>query len=151
MNNHVKKSFSGPPIARNITGKCVFPVYGPSLEALFALCVLSHAFLMPFSHFRDAFVVLLPRIDPLSEVTSHRYVRLTLPATYVVYMSPWCRLAGVTDRRLWIACFHSQSCPNLPSINCRAAVLPSPRGPSIIRDGWQWHQNWYCFTQNASK
>ena len=37
--------------------KYVFPVHGPSLEALFALCILSHAFLITCPDFRYAFVI----------------------------------------------------------------------------------------------
>ena len=141
MQNHAKNSFLGPPIAR-IT---------PILELFMApeickiggkmcisrLCAFFGSFVWPYvfyrMHFEWKFHIFAMisswscfKFDP--EVASHKYVRLPLPATYVVYMSPWCRLAGVPDRRLWIACFHSQSCPSLPSINCRAAALPSPEG-----------------------
>ena len=74
---------------QNRLEKCVFLVYVPSLEALFApmcstACILNDIF--TFSQcFRHDFAengTLLP------EVTPHKYVRLTLPARYVVYMSP---------------------------------------------------------------
>ena len=51
---------------QNRLEKCVFPVYGPSLEALFALCVLLHAFLITFSHFGNAFVILSLKTGPRS-------------------------------------------------------------------------------------
>ena len=67
-------------------GKCVFLVYGPSLEALFAImcstaCLLHDIF--TFSQcFRHHFA---EKWTLLSEFTSHKYGRLTLPARYVVF------------------------------------------------------------------
>ena len=72
--------------SQNRWEKCVFLVYVPSLEVLLPLCVLPHAFWMKFAYFRNAFVMICFKID--LEVTSHKYVRLPLPARYVVYMSP---------------------------------------------------------------
>ena len=75
--------------SQNRCEKCVFLVYVPSLEALFApmcstACILNEIFI--FSQcFRHDFA---SKLTLLSDVTSHKYVRLLLPATYVVYMSP---------------------------------------------------------------
>ena len=66
--------------------KCVFLVYAPSLEALFAImcstaCILHDIF--TFSQcFRHHFA---EKWTLLSEFTSHKCGRLTLPARYVVF------------------------------------------------------------------
>ena len=67
-------------------GKIIFLVYGPFLEALFAImcstaCMLDDIF--TFSPcFRHHFA---EKLTLLSEFASHRYGRLTLPARYVVF------------------------------------------------------------------
>ena len=86
MQNHAKKSFSGTPIARitlilglfvapgicKIDGKNVYFLFMDPLWKLpLPLCVLSHAFWMTFSHFRDAFVIILSKNGPRSQ-KSHR-------------------------------------------------------------------------------
>ena len=74
---------------QNLWEKCVFLVYVPSLEALFApmcstACILNE--ILIFSQcFRHDFA---SKWTLLSEVTSHKHVRLPLPAIYVVCMSP---------------------------------------------------------------
>ena len=71
---------------QNRCEKCVFLVYAPSLEALFAIlcstaCILHDIF--TFSQcFRHHFA---EKWTLLSEFTSHKYGRLTLPARYVVF------------------------------------------------------------------
>ena len=116
---------------QNRLEKCVFLVYVPSLEALFApmcstACILHEIYI--FSPcFRHDFA---SKLTLLSEVTSHKYVRLPLPARYVVYMSPRylhsgsiestdsiesvkplnpCRLAGIADFELHALFRHPES------------------------------------------
>ena len=79
--------------------KCVFLVYGAFLEALFAImcsaaCIPGDIFI--FSpclrhHFADKWTL-------LSEVTSHKYVRLTLPAR--------CRIHVAMMSTTWIHGIH---------------------------------------------
>ena len=71
---------------QNRWDKCVFLVYGPSLEALFAIicstaCILHDIFTFSqcFRHHFDEKWTLF------SDFTSHTYGRLTLPARYVVF------------------------------------------------------------------
>ena len=86
MQNHTKKSFSGPPIARitTILGLFMAPgickidwenVYFLLMYSLWKLrlplCVLSPAFWMTFSHFRAAFVIILLKNGPCFR-KSHR-------------------------------------------------------------------------------
>ena len=104
VNNHAKKSFSGPPVARNnpIMGLFMAPrickidwknVYFLFMDLLWKLCSHYVFYRMHFRYtiftfsqcFRHPFA---EKWTPLSEVTSHRYVRLTPPATYAVYRSP---------------------------------------------------------------
>ena len=86
---------------QNRLGKCVFSPYVPSLEASFAImcsiaCILDDIF--TFSQcFRHHFA---EKWTLFSEVASHKYVRLTVPARYDVYMSPWYLLLGVADFEL---------------------------------------------------
>ena len=74
---------------QNRWGKCVSLVHVPSLETLFApvcstACILNEIY--TFSQcLRHDFA---SKLTLLSDVTSHRCVRLPLPARYVVYMSP---------------------------------------------------------------
>ena len=81
----------GTWISQNRWEKCVFLVYVPSLEALFApmcstACILHEIYI--FSPcFRHDFA---SKLTLLSEATSHKYVRLPLPARYVAGMPPWC-------------------------------------------------------------
>ena len=65
-----------------------FLLMGPLWKLCLPLCVLPHAFWMTFSHFRNASVSILLKNGPGSEVTSHKSVKLALPARYVVYLSP---------------------------------------------------------------
>ena len=45
--------------SQNRWEKCVFLVYGPSLDACLPLCVVPHSFCMKFIYFRNAFVMIL--------------------------------------------------------------------------------------------
>ena len=109
-------------------GKCVFLVYAPSLEALFAIlcstaCILHDIF--TFSQcFRHHFA---EELTLLSEFTSHTYGRLTLPARYVVFT---CRHDVVLLESPTLNCMLYFAALKLPcrSKNKRAAVLPSPEG-----------------------
>ena len=106
--------------------KSQFLADGPSLEALFAImcsaaCVLDDIFTCsPHFHYHFA-----QKWTLLSEVKSHKYVRLTLPARYVIYMSPWrLRLESIEP----IESLESiESCSCLPNMNWRAAVCPPQR------------------------
>ena len=88
--------------------KCIFLVYVPSLEALFApMCstaCISHENFIFSQCFRHDFASKLTML----EVTSHKYVRLPLPARYVVCMPPWC---------LWIHRIHVVLLES-PTLNC---------------------------------
>ena len=91
---------------QNCYEKCVFPPYGPSLAALFAImcstaCISDGIFLFLLC-FRCYFV---EKRTPVSEFTSHKCVRLTVLARYAVYMSPLRRiyLEEVADSRPLVA------------------------------------------------
>ena len=101
--------------------KCVFLVYVPSLEALFApMCSTACIFnkILIFSQcFRHDFV---ENGTLLREVTPHKYVRLALPVRHVVYMSPWCLWIHWTH---WIHWIHVLL-PESPTVNCM--LIPPP-------------------------
>ena len=78
-------------------GKCVFLIYVPSLEALFAPMCYTACILHEIYIFSPCCHDFASNLTLLSEVTSHTYVRLPLPARYVVCMSQWC---------LWIHWIH---------------------------------------------
>ena len=84
--NHARKSFPGPPFARitpifrlfialgicKIVGKSVYFLFmHPLWRLCLPFCVLPHVFCTTFSHFRNAFVIILLKNGPCSR-KSHR-------------------------------------------------------------------------------
>ena len=84
--NHARKSFPGPPFARitpilglfiapgicKIAGKSVYFLFmHPLWRLCLPCCVLPHVFCTTFSHFRNAFVIILLKNGPCPR-NSHR-------------------------------------------------------------------------------
>ena len=101
--NHAKNCFSGTPIAQitsilglllalgicKIVWKNVcFLFMDPLWKLPLPLCILSHAFSMTFSNFRNAFVTILLKNSPRSQKShrtdTHKYIKVTVPARSVV-------------------------------------------------------------------
>ena len=140
--NHARKSFPGPPIARitPILGLLMAPgickIDGnmciSRLWTLFGSFVCHSVFYR--MHFAWHFHILAMlsssfcwKMDPALGIhIAHIWKANTTCEICRIYMSPWCRLAGIAGFELHALFRHPETA--LPIRNRRAAVLPSPEG-----------------------
>ena len=140
--NHARKSFPGPPFARiaHILGLFIAPgickIAGKVCISF--LCTLFGGFVCHFVFYRMYFarhfhIFAMPsssfcwKVDPALETHIAQICKAnTVCKICRIFMSPWCRLAGIAGFELHALFRHPETA--LPIRNRRAAVLPSPEG-----------------------
>ena len=142
MKNHSKKSFSGPALARNnpILGLLMAPrickidcknMYFLFMDLLWKLCSHYVFYRMHFWCNFHIFAMLSSsfcwKMDPALGIHIAQIWKANTTCEICrIYMSPWCRLAGIAGFELHALFRHPENV--LPIRNKRAAVLPSPEG-----------------------